>query len=72
MNLKILSTGSLVFFVVFTIGNVLAQERTWNVYENATLGFKIVILLTGYMSKQMNNLTGYPGLVVSYLHLRQR
>jgi hypothetical protein len=42
MNLKILtSTGSLVFFVVFTIGNALAQERTWNVYENATLGFKI-------------------------------
>jgi hypothetical protein len=41
MNLKILSTGSLVFFVVFTIGNVLAHERTWNVYENATLGFKI-------------------------------
>jgi hypothetical protein len=37
MNLKILSTGSLVFFVVFTIGNALAQERTWNVYENATL-----------------------------------
>ena len=42
MNLRILiGTGSLVFFVAFTISNALAQEGTWNVYENATLGFKI-------------------------------
>ena len=42
MILKILiNTASLVFFVVFTISNALAQEGTWNVYENASLGFKI-------------------------------
>jgi hypothetical protein len=42
MILKILiSTASLVFFVVFTTSNAFAQEGTWNVYENATLGFKI-------------------------------
>jgi hypothetical protein len=42
MILKLLiSTVLLVFFVVFTISNALAQEGTWNVYENATLGFKI-------------------------------
>ena len=42
MILKILiSTASLVFFVVFTISNVFAQGGTWNVYENASLGFKI-------------------------------
>lgn len=42
MILKILiNTASLVFFVVFTISNALAQEGIWNVYENASLGFKI-------------------------------
>jgi hypothetical protein len=42
MILKILiSTASLVFFVVFTISNAFAQGGTWNVYENASLGFKI-------------------------------
>jgi len=42
MILKMLiSTASLVFFVVFTISNAFAQEGAWNVYENASLGFKI-------------------------------
>jgi hypothetical protein len=36
-----LSIGCLVLFIVLVPGNVIAQEETWNVYENATLGFKI-------------------------------
>jgi hypothetical protein len=34
----------LVFFVASTYGSLYAQEGTWNVYENATLGFKISYL----------------------------
>jgi hypothetical protein len=33
--------GCLVFFVFLVSSNAIAQEKSWNVYENATLGFKI-------------------------------